>query len=202
MTTKSIHPTQRATSSKKTTTKVAETSQAGATRLYTTTFDTPCGPFSLAVDERGALVATVFGGYERLQNRVPKGTTFDFSEEPAQVSRTSAAKKQILEYFAGKRREFTIPLSASGTQFQQSVWTALATIPFGETRSYGQLAADMGNPNASRAVGGANGANPICLIVPCHRVIGADGSLTGFEFGEKIKRQLLELEGALPPQLL
>jgi methylated-DNA-[protein]-cysteine S-methyltransferase len=103
-------------------------------------------------------------------------------------------REQVLAYFAGERREFELPLAPGGTDFQQRVWAALQRIPFGETRSYGQLAAGLGNPAASRAVGRANARNPICLIVPCHRVIGADGSLTGFAFGEEIKRRLLEHE--------
>ena len=92
-------------------------------------------------------------------------------------------------------------LAPCGTPFQQSVWTALQRIPFGETRSYGQLATELGNPGAARAVGRANATNPIALIVPCHRVIGSDGSLTGFAFGEDIKRRLLAHEGASRPAL-
>ena len=87
--------------------------------------------------------------------------------------------------------------AAVGTPFQQAVWSALRKIPFGKTASYGEVAATLGRPGAARAVGRANGTNPVCVIVPCHRVIGADGSLTGFAFGEKIKRQLLSLEGAM-----
>ncbi|MGF1762886.1 methylated-DNA--[protein]-cysteine S-methyltransferase [Aliivibrio kagoshimensis] len=103
---------------------------------------------------------------------------------------------QLREYFSGKRREFSIPLAAIGTEFQQKVWHALTTIPFGETWSYKDLAIAVGNPKASQAVGGANGKNPISIIVPCHRVIGKNGSLTGYAGGLEIKETLLKLEGA------
>src|SRR5262249_27128668 len=103
--------------------------------------------------------------------------------------------KQVLDYFAGKRRDFDLELAPQGTPFQQRVWEALQRIPFGATRSYGELAAQLGNAKASRAVGRANATNPVCVIVPCHRVIGADGSLTGFAYGENLKRKLLEHEG-------
>ena len=105
------------------------------------------------------------------------------------------AIKQLKEYFAGNRREFDLPLSLEGTEFQQRVWRELTKIPFGKTWSYGQLAKRIGNPNGSRAVGLANGRNPIAIIVPCHRVIGADGSLTGFGGGIDRKEWLLAHEG-------
>ena len=104
--------------------------------------------------------------------------------------------RQLGEYFAGVRKVFDIPLEFRGPEFQKSVWQALLTIPFGETRTYGQIAHQIGRPTASRAVGAANGANPISIIAPCHRVIGADGSLTGFAGGMENKRLLLNLEGA------
>jgi methylated-DNA-[protein]-cysteine S-methyltransferase len=106
-----------------------------------------------------------------------------------------AAAQQLKEYFSGARREFDLPLKLQGSEFQQSVWHELLKIPFGETRSYGQLAKRLGNPNGSRAVGLANGRNPIAIIVPCHRVIGADGSLTGFGGGIERKEWLLSHEG-------
>ena len=105
------------------------------------------------------------------------------------------ANRQLSEYFAGKRTEFDLPLKPRGTEFEQSVWNALLTIPFGEVRTYGQIAALVGNPKASRAVGRANGANPICIVIPCHRVIGADGKLTGYSAGMEFKEFLLKLEG-------
>lgn len=101
---------------------------------------------------------------------------------------------QLRGYFAGKRREFDVPLSPEGTPFQLKVWRALLGIPYGETLSYGELARRIRKPGAARAVGAANGDNPIAIIVPCHRVIGANGSLTGYGGGLGIKQQLLELE--------
>ena len=108
------------------------------------------------------------------------------------------AAAQLNAYFAGQRRRFELPLSPTGTEFQRRVWRALRGIPYGETISYGELARRVGNPLASRAVGLANGANPLPIVVPCHRVIGANGTLTGFGGGLPIKRALLALEGALP----
>jgi methylated-DNA-[protein]-cysteine S-methyltransferase len=101
---------------------------------------------------------------------------------------------QLDEYFAGGRREFDLPLTAAGTAFQQLVWSALLAIPYGETTSYGKIAATIGSPTAFRAVGLANGQNPISIVVPCHRVIGADGSLTGYGGGLDAKRWLLSHE--------
>ena len=106
---------------------------------------------------------------------------------------------QLKEYFAGKRTTFDLPLEPSGTDFQLSVWELLRKIPYGVTTSYGELARRLGEPKASRAVGAANGANPIPIIVPCHRVVGSKGELTGFGGGIERKRWLLEHEGALMP---
>jgi methylated-DNA-[protein]-cysteine S-methyltransferase len=105
-------------------------------------------------------------------------------------------RAQLAEYFAGERREFDLPLNPAGTSFQQRVWAALRDIPYGETTSYGKTAAAVGVPDAARAVGLANGQNPISIIVPCHRVVGADGSLTGYGGGLDAKRWLLAHEAA------
>lgn len=105
------------------------------------------------------------------------------------------ARAQLDQYFGGRRRTFDLPLAPRGTAFQRAVWAALLDIPFGETRSYGGLARSLGRPSAARAVGAANGANPLPIVVPCHRVIGADGSLTGYAGGEERKRWLLRHEG-------
>jgi methylated-DNA-[protein]-cysteine S-methyltransferase len=105
--------------------------------------------------------------------------------------------EQLEEYFAGKRRTFDLPLAPQGTAFQHSVWRALAEIPWGQWRSYGDIARAIGRPRAVRAVGAANGRNPLPIVVPCHRVVGSDGSLTGFAGGLETKRYLLELEGSL-----
>jgi methylated-DNA-[protein]-cysteine S-methyltransferase len=160
-------------------------------RQFYDTFSTSLGDFSVAVAADRSVIATAFGGLQELRERF---TPDEVIHDPA---RTEDVRREVIEYFSGKRRRFTVPLSASGTMFQQQVWSALQRIPFGKTCSYGELAAELGKPEASRAVGRANATNPICLIVPCHRVIGADGSLTGFAFGEEIKRHLLEHEGAL-----
>ncbi|MDR2514229.1 MAG: methylated-DNA--[protein]-cysteine S-methyltransferase [Christensenellaceae bacterium] len=108
------------------------------------------------------------------------------------------AARQIAEYLAGKRKRFELPLAPQGTAFQQAVWQALLAIPYGETLSYGQLAARLGSPKAARAVGSANGRNPIALVIPCHRVIETSGGLGGYAYGLPIKRALLSLEGSLP----
>ncbi len=107
------------------------------------------------------------------------------------------AKRQLEEYFAGLRAAFSLPLAPKGTDFQKLVWRELENIPYGETRTYGQIAEAVGNPAASRAVGGANHKNPIAIMIPCHRVIGADGSLTGYAGGLDVKETLLRLEGAI-----
>lgn len=160
-------------------------------RQFYDTFSTPIGDFSVALAADRSVIATAFGGLQELRERF---TPDEVIHDPV---RAEDIRREVTEYFAGKRRKFSVPLSASGTMFQQQVWEALRRIPFGKTLSYGELAAELGKPDASRAVGRANATNPICLIVPCHRVIGADGSLTGFAFGEDIKRRLLEHEGAL-----
>jgi methylated-DNA-[protein]-cysteine S-methyltransferase len=104
------------------------------------------------------------------------------------------AIRQLKEYFAGRRSEFDLPLAPEGTEFQREVWKRLQEIPYGETISYGELARRIGNPNASRAVGPANGSNPLPIVIPCHRVIGANGKLTGFGGGLPTKEALLALE--------
>ncbi|MDR2157421.1 MAG: methylated-DNA--[protein]-cysteine S-methyltransferase [Clostridiales Family XIII bacterium] len=107
---------------------------------------------------------------------------------------TDEAAKQMREYFSGERKGFDLPLNPQGTAFQRRVWDCLIKIPYGQTRSYKEVAADAGNPNACRAVGMANNRNPLPIVIPCHRVVGADGALTGYAFGLQMKRRLLELE--------
>ena len=114
--------------------------------------------------------------------------------EKAETSLIKKAAKQLDEYFNGKRKVFDLPLVLHGTEFQIKTWEALKTIPYGETRSYGELAAMIGNPKACRAVGMANNRNPVSIIVPCHRVIGQNGDLTGYAGGLKLKLKLLDLE--------
>jgi methylated-DNA-[protein]-cysteine S-methyltransferase len=107
------------------------------------------------------------------------------------------ATEQLEQYFAGERSDFELELDMRGTNFQQAVWSALLTIPYGETRSYGEIATQIGRPDRARAVGAANGSNPVSIIVPCHRVIGADGSLTGYGGGLERKRWLLDHESGV-----
>ena len=108
---------------------------------------------------------------------------------------TNEAATQLMEYFAGKRRTFSPPLAPNGTPFQKEVWQALSSIPYGQTRSYADIAAQVGRPKAFRAVGMANNRNPIPIVIPCHRVVGSSGDMVGYAYGTKIKRYLLELEG-------
>ncbi len=161
-------------------------------RQFYDTFATPVGDFSVAINAAGGVVATAFGGLEEL------GTRFDPDEVAREPARLADVRREVGEYFSGHRRAFKVELSASGTPFQRSVWKVLLGIPFGETRTYSQVAAELGNPEAARAVGRASATNPICLLVPCHRVVGAGGALVGFAFGEDVKRWLLNHENALP----
>ena len=150
--------------------------------------DTPIGRLRL-VSRGEHLVGIEFEG----QQRAPEG------EETSDPVLTACAAP-LQEYFAGRRRTFTLPLAPKGTPFQRAVWHALETIPFGELRSYREVAEAIGKPTAVRAVGAANGRNPLPIVVPCHRVVGSDGSLTGFAGGVEIKRRLLVLEGSRPPE--
>lgn len=161
--------------------------------FYTDTFPTPCGPFSVAVNATGAVVATAFGKAAALKTRLPECHLL------VDIVRAKEVRRQIEEYFAGQREHFELKLVPVGTEFQRQVWLALQRISFGTTTSYGELATAIKRPGAARAVGRANATNPICLVIPCHRVIGTNGSLTGFAFGEKIKAALLEHEGSLRP---
>ena len=152
------------------------------------TFKTPLGDFTAAVNEDGAVVGTAFGDVASLCHYTRLHLD-DLTQNPARVAHVC---EQIEQYFDGTRQEFDLTLAPSGTPFQHTVWQVLTDIPFNQTRSYGQLATLLGT--SPRAMGGANGSNRICLIVPCHRVIGSDGSLTGFAYGTEIKRRLLEHE--------
>jgi methylated-DNA-[protein]-cysteine S-methyltransferase len=154
--------------------------------------ESPIGRLMLTTDGT-ALTGLYMNLYRNKPSKLP-GVGDDWIQN-ATIDPLPAAARQLKEYFAGKRREFDLPLRMEGTEFQQRVWRELTKIPFGETRSYGQLAKRLNNPNGSRAVGLANGRNPIAIIVPCHRVIGADGSLTGFGGGIDRKEWLLTHEG-------
>jgi methylated-DNA-[protein]-cysteine S-methyltransferase len=145
-------------------------------------WDSPIG--TLGIAENGTGMTDLF-----LRGRI---RTEGFREEKTPLIQDAVS--QLREYFGGKRKAFNIPLSLSGTAFQLSDWKALRTIPYGETRSYQQIAEQLGNPKACRAVGMANNRNPVLIVVPCHRVIGKDGSLTGYGCGLEKKELLLELE--------
>jgi methylated-DNA-[protein]-cysteine S-methyltransferase len=158
-------------------------------------FSTPiCGAIA-GVNSTGELVLLYFLGKHEREQVVAllesRGYQVEWNAEAV-----SAVETQVAEYFTGIRRTFDLPLAPDGTSFQQRVWQELLTIPFGETMSYGELATRVGNPKASRAVGGANGQNPISLIIPCHRVIGSNLSLTGYGGGLNVKEALLTHEGA------
>jgi methylated-DNA-[protein]-cysteine S-methyltransferase len=162
-----------------------------------TVIDSPIGPLTLiAQDGRLAGVHMEITRYE--PDAAALGAAVTSDAEPV----LDAAASQLRLYFAGELTRFDLPLALEGTSFQRSVWAGLATIPYGETVSYGELASRIGQPSASRAVGLANGRNPVAIIVPCHRVIGADGSLTGYGGGMDRKRYLLALEQRFSGQTL
>jgi methylated-DNA-[protein]-cysteine S-methyltransferase len=150
-------------------------------------FASPVGKLKLVASETG-LIAILWDNDN--PRRVPLSGLVEDNNQSVLVE----TERQLTEYFAGKRDVFTIPLDMRGTPFQQDVWRALQAIPFGKTLTYGEIAKQLGRPNASRAVGAANGRNPISIVVPCHRVIGSSGKLTGFAGGLDVKAQLLNLE--------
>lgn len=149
--------------------------------------DSPVGKLELVASERG--LAAILWEHDD-PRRVPLGEVVESDSDPILLE----TERQLRAYFAGRRTEFSIPLDFRGTEFQRRVWSALLTIPYGETRSYAQLAEQIGCPAAARAVGAANGKNPISIIAPCHRVVGSDGQLTGFAGGLAIKARLLSHE--------
>lgn len=161
------------------------------TYLYTST-ESPIGPLTLVSDGENLV-----GLYMQIHRHAPEqgqGWTRDDEAKPF-----AQARKELADYFAGTLTSFSTPVRAAGTPFQERVWAALMEIPYGETWSYGQLAAHIGNPDASRAVGLANGRNPVSILIPCHRVIGANGKLTGYGGGLDRKETLLALERGLLP---
>ena len=146
------------------------------------TYLTPLGPMTVASD--GTAVTHVLFGTHVLEGRA------------APTELTNRTANELQEYLAGKRTAFDIPLAPAGTEFQRAVWKALQNIPYGQTRSYADIAAVVGNPKATRAVGSANNRNPIAVLIPCHRVVGANGKLTGYAGGLALKQRLLDLERA------
>ena len=157
--------------------------------LYTT-IDSPVGPLLLAAGDDGLRAIE----FQASRHPGPRGDDWREGDHPL----LREARAQLDEYFAGERRGFDLPLAPRGTEFQRATWQALASIPYGSTISYAELATRVGRPKAMRAVGAANGRNPLPIVLPCHRVIGADGSLTGFGGGLPTKQFLLSLEGAQP----
>jgi O-6-methylguanine DNA methyltransferase len=163
------------------------------------------GPLFLAASSRGLLALEFDARLPGQQSIRPnprdlreENNQFEFEESPRLLHRYVP---QLEEYLSGKRRTFDLPLDLRGTEFQISCWRALLAIPYGETRSYADIARAVGKPNAFRAVGMANNRNPIAIVVPCHRVIASDGTLCGYGGGLDVKRKLLELEGALTKPL-
>ncbi|MGX1564112.1 methylated-DNA--[protein]-cysteine S-methyltransferase [Streptomyces sp. NPDC055506] len=150
-----------------------------------TVTDSPYGPLTLVADD-----GVLCGLYMTDQRHRPPEETFGTRDDTL----FAEAEEQLEAYFAGELKEFTVELRLTGTPFQRTVWEQLSRIPYGETRTYGELAATLGTPTASRAVGLANGRNPVGIIVPCHRVLGANGSLTGYGGGLDRKRRLLAFE--------
>ncbi len=155
--------------------------------LACATLDTPIGPMTVVASDAGLRAVLWPGDDGRV--RLP-----DQIVEDADHPIVAAASAQLTEYFAGERTGFDVPLDLIGTDFQRTVWRSLADIPFGETATYGEQADHIGRPTAARAVGSANGRNPVSIVLPCHRVVGADGSMTGFAGGVDTKRFLLDHE--------
>ncbi|MDO5629275.1 MAG: methylated-DNA--[protein]-cysteine S-methyltransferase [Mobilicoccus sp.] len=152
------------------------------------TLPSPLGPLTLVADD-GALVGVYMAGHRHAPT--------DHGPVDEEAAPLPEARRQLTEYFAGARQGFDLPVRSPGTEFQQRVWAALERIPYGETWSYARLATEIGNPKAARAVGLANGRNPVSIVVPCHRVVGASGALTGYGGGVENKRILLDLERSL-----
>lgn len=155
------------------------------------TMDSPVGRLTLVATDEG--LAGILWENER-----PSPVRLKIEAEDAGHPVLLEAERQLKEYFGGQRKEFALKLDVEGTTFQRQVWNALLTIPFGETRSYGEIARQIGRPRAVRAVGAANGRNPVSIVAPCHRVIGSTGKLTGFGGGLDVKARLLALEGVTP----
>lgn len=154
---------------------------------YYTTFESPCGELLLVTD--GAALTDL----HMTAGRYVPAVAADWVRDDAHPI-LMQTRRELAEYFAGERRTFSVPLAPRGTPFQQAAWAALLAIPHGQTRSYSEQASAMGRPTATRAVGAANGRNPIAIIIPCHRVVGRDGSLTGYAGGVDRKTWLLGLE--------
>lgn len=164
-------------------------SNTSTRRYFGKAVDSPVGRLRIVASDTG-LAAILWENDD--PRRVPLGEVADRDDHPVLCE----TERQLREYFAGERREFDLDLDFAGSEFQRKVWSALLTIPYGQTRSYAQIARQIGNASAVRAVGAANGRNPISIVAPCHRVIGSAGQLTGFAGGLDAKARLLSLEAA------
>jgi methylated-DNA-[protein]-cysteine S-methyltransferase len=165
---------------------------------YLNEIASPMGPVAFATNDAGALLGLWFRDGRRpasLEERLKRdGFTLARDED-----RTAAAREQLVAYFAGERRSFDLPVARRGSDLQAAVWAEISRIPFGETRAYGQVAGAIGRPGEAIEVGIACAANPVLLVVPCHRVVGADGSLKGYAAGVRLKERLLAFEAGLTP---
>ncbi|OME81527.1 [Fe-S]-binding protein [Paenibacillus sp. FSL A5-0031] len=170
-------------------------------RLYTAEIDSPIGPMTLTATDKG-ICHLDFAPYDLALEKLEQWTKRVFGHAGADITRVEAAShdqlneaaRQLALYFAGELQQFDLPIQMYGTPFQQKVWAALQQIPYGETRTYKDIAVMLDQPGAMRAVGGANNRNPVSIIVPCHRVIGASGQMIGYGGGLPIKIALLDLE--------
>ena len=153
----------------------------------------PVGPVAFATDEEGSLLGLQFRNGRR-PTPVEEGLKLEGFALSRDENRTAAARKQLAEYFAGERRSFDLSVALRGSDFQEAVWEELSRIPFGDTRTYGEVARAIGWPGESVEVGSACAANPVLLVIPCHRVVGADGSLKGYAGGIRLKERLLAFE--------
>lgn len=158
---------------------------------------TPLGPMDLVINDDGAVAVFSFAAADGLSRCVQKVQAAGECHLNANLPAFTGVEAQIQAYFDGKQQDFELNYEPLGTDFQRQVWDQLLKIPFGETRTYGDLAEALGRPSASRAVGAANGQNPVAVLIPCHRVIGSNGKLTGYAGGIHNKRWLLKHEGAL-----
>ena len=177
--------------------KIRPTDQRGdSVKVYTGEIQSPAGPLAFAVDEDGALMRLHF-----VESDYAAVMEEDLEDEGYTVvnddTRTASVREELSEYANGRRKTFEVSLSLSGSEWQKRVWMELTRIPFGETRSYGEIADALGRPGAARAVGSANARNVLPVVVPCHRVIAADGTLGGFNGGLHLKERLLEHENSV-----
>jgi len=167
-------------------------------KAYLNEIGSPLGPVAFATNEEGALLGLRFREGRRPAS-LEKGLKREGFALSQDEDRTAAAREQLVEYFAGERRSFDLPVARRGSDFQEVVWEELSRIPFGETRTYGQVAETIGRPGQAIEVGSSCAVNPVLLVVPCHRVVGAEGSLKGYADGMSLKERLLNFEASQKP---